>query len=104
MEEIVILVTNEPSLRFVGKKIGFAYSGALDGRWRERVLYITKGDNFVCHKISRTGLKGERDRFTAKVCKTHKQIVSFFGYNELAKEIYAQVGIEIADRNDEHTD
>lgn len=100
MKETTVLVTNEPSLRFVGKQIAFAYSGMLDGRRRERVLYITKAGNYVCHKISRTELKGERDRFTAMVCKTHKQIVSFFGNSELAQEIYMQVGIDmVAERS-----
>lgn len=104
METFTLEIDNAPSVRFTGELVasaassdnqamGSSYSGQT-GRWTELALYKTKGGKFVCHQVGRTRWKGERDRFSGKVCETLAEVKEFFGYRWLAKELYANAGID----------
>lgn len=106
METFTLEIDNEPSVRFTGELVasaassdnqamGSSYSGQT-GRWTELALYKTKGGKFVCHQVGRTRWQGERDRFSGKVCETLAEVKEFFGHRWLAKELYAEAGIDDA--------
>lgn len=106
METFTLEIDNAPSVRFTGELVasaassdnqamGSSYSGQT-GRWTELALYKTKGGKFVCHQVGRTRWQGERDRFSGKVCETLAEVQEFFGHRWLAKELYAEAGIDDA--------
>lgn len=103
-DTITLSVDNKPDIRFTGECIGAAsssdnnasgssYSGST-GRWTELKLYKTIGGRYICHQVGRTRWQGERDLYKAKVCETEEDVISFFGHRWLAKELYANAGIE----------
>ncbi len=47
--------------------------------------------------VGRTQWQGEHDRHAAKVCDTVGQVVEFLGAGWLAKELYEEAGIDIAE-------
>jgi hypothetical protein len=91
------------NIRFIGKRIGSAstspetarsdYSGST-GRWQELELYRTAGDKFVCSRMNGTQWQGEHDTHEATSCATEAEVIAFFGMGRLAKELYAEAGIE----------
>lgn len=104
METITLEIDNAPNIRFTGEEIartssspdlamGSNYSGQT-GRWTELALYRTKGGKYVCEQIGRTRWQRERDRFSGKVCETLEEVKEFFGHRWLAKELYAEAGID----------
>ena len=104
METYTLEIDNAPSIRFTGELIGStssspdqamgsSYSGQT-GRWTELELYKTVGGKYICHQVGRTQWQGERDRFSGKVCETLEQVKEFFGHRWLAKELYAEAGID----------
>ena len=104
-ETFTLEVTGEPDLRFVGEKIAStSYSadrGSSDfsgetGRWTTLALYRTAGGKYVCHRIDHTQWQGERNAYTACVCDDVLDVMDFFRYGNMAKEIYDQAGIEAA--------
>lgn len=103
-KEYTINRDNGPDLKFVGEIIGesksssnnasgSSYSGST-GRWKELTLFKTKSGKFICQLVERTQWQGERDRFKAAVCETEKEVIDFFGYSWLAKELYDNANIE----------
>ena len=106
METFTLEMDNAPGARFTGELLaraassdnqamGSHYSGQT-GRWTELALYKTKGGRYVCHQVDRSRWKGERDRFSGKVCDTLEEVKDFFGHLWLAKELYADAGIDDA--------
>lgn len=103
METFTIKRDNEPDLRLSGEIIGHAASSANNaagsrysgqtGRWTELTLYKTAGGKYVCEQVGRTQWQGERDRFSGAVCETIEEVIEFFGHRWLAKELYAEAGI-----------
>lgn len=106
METFTLEINNEPNIRFTGERIASAYStddqamgssySGQTGRWTELYLYRTRGGKYICHQIDRTRWQGEKDHFSGKVCETLEEVKEFFGYNWLAKELYAEAGIDEA--------
>ena len=104
-ETFKLEVTGEPDLRFVGEKIASTSNSAdrgnsdfsgETGRWTTLALYRTAGGKYVCHRIDHTQWQGERDAYTACVCDDVLDVMDFFRYGNMAKEIYDQAGIEAA--------
>lgn len=106
MDIITIEIDNAPDIRFSGELVAKAsssddqamgrhYSGQT-GRWTELYLYRTAGGRYVCHQIGRTRWQGERDRHSGAVCDTLEEVIEFFGHRWLAKELYAEAGIDAA--------
>ncbi|MBU2735089.1 hypothetical protein HAQ00_04970 [Acidithiobacillus caldus ATCC 51756] len=106
MDTYTLEIDNNPDIRFTGELIakvsssgdratGSRYSGQT-GRWTTLALYKTKGGKYVCHQIGHTLWEGERDRHSGKVCDTLEEVKAFFGYRWLAKDLYAEAGIDDA--------
>lgn len=103
MEIFTVEIDNAPNLRFSGKIVARVsssdnqtardYSGHV-GCWTELVLYKTVGGKFVCHQIDRTRWDDEYDSCDGAICKTLAEIKEFFGHRRLAKELYAEAGID----------
>lgn len=118
---------NQPDIAFVGTlKASAAPENRGQGRWREYRVYETKSGNLVLSRIGRSMLEGERDKFEALVykramallvdsqmsyrldgehalfpTKSRKEVlVAYFGYDELAKELYRKLGINTAETID----
>jgi len=103
-EQITIERDGQPDLRFTGEKLagtsnspdraaGTDWSGQT-GRWTTLRLYRTEGGKYVCHRIEHTQWIGERAESFAEVCNNTDEVQAFFGYGELAKEIYYLANIE----------
>jgi EXLDI family protein len=88
-------------------------------RWREYRVYRTKRGRFVFSKIGRSIRDSEHDKFEAwswsegqeteyqdgsfdvihpKCSTLAEAAVHFFGYDQLAKELYAKLGVDTAER------
>lgn len=88
---------NAPDLRFRGEIIASAsskqpYGG--NGRWTVITLYKTASGKYVCETEGKTQWQGELNRYDAAVCNTVAEVIAEFGHGWLAKELYAEAGIE----------
>ena len=102
-EQYTIERDGQPDLRFTGERIASTansadrghsdFSGST-GRWTTLRLYRTTSGKFVCHRIDHTQWQGEQDGHTAEVCADEAAVMAFFGYGDLAKEIYYEAGIQ----------
>ena len=91
---------NAPDVKFNGERIGFASSAdpynRHNGRWTELRLYKTAGGMFVCQSAGLTRWQGEKNRYSTQVCETEKDVIEFFKYTRLAKELYEEANIDFA--------
>ena len=89
---------NEPALRFTGELIAEASSWRADrdDRWTELRLYRTRGGRYICEQVGHTRWQGERTRHSAGVCDTEADVIDWLGHGWLAKELYAEAGIDAA--------
>ena len=90
-------VTGAPDLKFEGEKIagtsnsadrGHSEFSGETGRWTSLALYRTTSGKYVCHRIDHTQWAGERDYYAAAVCQDTPDVLDFFGFSDLAKELY----------------
>ena len=96
---------NGPDLYFEGALLGTVkshensahhrYSGQ-GGMWAELSLYRTKSGRYVCHRIDYTIWQGRRNQRIAKAVRTEAEVMEFFGFDWLAKELYELAGIDAA--------
>lgn len=97
MDKIKIARDNEPDLVFDGEQIASVTSKGRSrdtGRWTKLELYKTESGKFICVEIGCTQWEGERTRNRAVVVELEHDIQDFFGFGWLAKELYADAGIE----------
>lgn len=96
----------KPDLQFNGERVastsnspdrGHSDWSGETGRWTALSLYRTDSGKYVCHRVERTQWQGERDTHTAAVCDSVDGVREFFGYSDLAKEIYHEAGIQAAE-------
>ena len=98
MSTFVIDRDDQAKIKFKGYEIasvrntdnracGTNYSGRT-GEWQELTLYKTSGGNYVCQRIYRTRWANACDSYEAKLVKTEEAVRLFFGYSELAKDLY----------------
>lgn len=102
MKEIIVKRDDGLDLKFRGELLAIAassserqdsnYSGNV-ARWIELYLYKTEAGKYVCQRIGRTRMQGERDIFTATVCATEQEVIEFFGTGWLSKELYKEAKI-----------
>lgn len=98
-EEFKIKRDNEPDLEFFGKQLAGASSKTNDStRWYVYRLYETKGGKFIAKRIGRSLWQGEEDRHSAAICATHAEVIKFFGFDDTAKELYSEAGIDAVER------
>jgi hypothetical protein len=92
---------NLPDLTFKGELIasanGKGHQGDSQNRWWHYRLHKTTGGKFVCSKEYQTQWQGESGSFEAKVCDSEEEIVSYFGHDDLGKEIFEEACIDTAE-------
>jgi len=106
MKEVRVKRDSLPDIKFKGEKVAEAsssadranpgYSGET-GRWCELYLYRTVGGKFVASEIGRTSWEYEHDRHRAEVCNDASEVINFFGFGWLAKELYDNANIDAAE-------
>lgn len=105
MDEHIVERDNDSDIKFRGELIASEsssnnnassyYSGS-PGRWTTLALYRTAGGRYVCEQVGHTQWQGEHDRRSGAVCETVDEVIEFFGHGWLAKQLYAEAGIEDA--------
>lgn len=65
-------------------------------------VWKTSGGNFACSKIYVTQWQGESNEHVAKICKNTEEVISFYGLNNQAKDLYVRLGIECAITEEEY--
>ncbi len=104
METYTIQRDMDKDLQFTGKGTasvastpeknkGHPYSGYIS-KWTELSLHKTQAGAFVCGRVSRITLDGERDTHEGAVCNSVDAVIAFFGTDWLAKELYDRAEIE----------
>jgi hypothetical protein len=100
-EEHMVERDGEPNLKFYGHLIGSANSRTNDGhssiRWTVLALYKTQNGKYVCEQAGHSRMQGERKKSCACVCDTHEEVISFFGHEWLAKELYEECEIDASE-------
>jgi len=105
MKLIKVCPTNERDLKFFGELVALTqnspnsgmddFSGST-GRYEVLKLYKTQAGKYVAEHQRVSQWSGERTVIKAKVCEKHDDIIGFFGFSDLAKEIYYDAEIETA--------
>lgn len=72
------------------------------GRFTVHQVWKTSGGNYACAKIYKTQWQGENDNHLAKICKTHEEVISFYGLGEQAKDLYYKLGIDCSITEEEY--
>lgn len=90
---------NAPNVKFNGERLAVVssedpYRNA--NRWTELRLYKTAGGKFVCQIAGLTRWQGEQNRYLTQVCETEKEVIEFFKFTRLAKELYEEANIDFA--------
>lgn len=93
-------------LRFNGKLVACVssspdtarsnYSGST-GRSATLSLYRTAAGKYICQREEHTQWQGERDRYQGAACTTIDEVREFFGFHWLAKQLYADAELDIAE-------
>ena len=83
----------ERDLVFKGKLLGGVRTGVAFGRGWEYRVYRTAAGKIVAIQTGMTSFLGEQDRVTVKVLEKLEDVVEFFGASELAKALYAHLGV-----------
>ncbi len=104
--EYTIRRDGERDIKFTGIKLASTsssnntassyYSGQV-GRWAKLALYKTQGGKYVCESIGYTQWQGEHNRHKAAICETEQQVCEFFGNGWLAKDLFAEAGIDCSE-------
>jgi hypothetical protein len=97
LKEFEVERDNEPNIVFRGELVASASSLTSDSiRWTVLNLWRTVGGKFICQKIGHSRYQGEVSRYKGAICSDHQAVIAFFGYSEIAKELFAKAGIESA--------
>ena len=94
METVRVFRDDARDMQFTGERVAYRKSREKSGRWREFRVWKTARGRYVCGKIDCTAWQGEHDRFSAIACDSHADIVEFFGLSDMAKALYADLGID----------
>jgi hypothetical protein len=103
MEQITVERDGAANIRFKGELIATTsssannassyYSGST-GRWKTLNLWKTAGGKYVGQIVGHTQWQGEHTRHAAAVCADLAAVQDFFGHDWLAKDLYAEAGID----------
>jgi hypothetical protein len=104
MREFTVLRDDDANLTFSGEQVAkvsnHSHEGPRGNRWMVLELYRTAAGRLICQRVGRTIWQGERDRYEAAVCEAdaagsaEEKAIVFFGYSDLAKELYRAAGID----------
>ena len=92
--KIILPRDNAPRLAFMGSEIATVRSDWSHGYQHELALYRTRGNRYICQRVTRTQWQGDHDRFAVEVVDDGNGIMRYFGHGLLAKELYAEAGME----------
>ena len=88
-------------LRFTGTVVAEESSRECSGprsvRWDVLKLYRTRSGTWVCSREHHTRYAKEQGSREGAVCAGTAEVVQFFGYGFLAKQLYAVAGIRCAE-------
>ena len=98
MNSFTIQCDDRLDFKFKGKRLGSVSSShnITTGRWTELGLYRTTGGKYVCSEIGGSTWPDSPTTHRGAICETPEQVIEFFGYGVLAKELYEMAGIEAA--------
>ena len=104
MKTIHVRIDDAPDLRFDGQLIAKAsdhhYEGPRNTRWTELRLWKTGSGLYVAGRCYKTCWQGERNEYAAIDARLDSSLSEFFGYSDLAKELYEKAGLDM----DRHLD
>lgn len=90
----------ERDLRFDGYLLGQASSehgsNGQHTRWTEIKIFRTKGEQYVVAVLGLTQWEGEHGRYSAKVCQTPEEVVTYLTQEERGLSWLAKEAIEAA--------
>ncbi|MFA5240511.1 MAG: hypothetical protein WC476_12500 [Phycisphaerae bacterium] len=90
------------NIKFKGRMIAHNRWETGTGTHTRMELYKTSGENWACHKVYETQWQGSDDKYLAKICRTHAEVIAFFGLGDQAKSLYSQAGIDHSISEDEY--
>ena len=91
---------NERDITFYGYLLGSVSSRSGNPpskRWTSLAMYMTEAGTFVAVKLGETDIEDEQPRCTAKVVNSVDEIIEFYGYGRLSKQLYEKLLINITD-------
>lgn len=94
MENYILKNTNNPRVKFSGELIATASEETGIGTSQTFNLYKTVSGKHIGQKEMRTQWQGANDSFIVKIFNSYDDIFAFFGYGDLAKEIYNKAKID----------
>ncbi|WP_207539650.1 tunnelling fold family protein [Sabulicella rubraurantiaca] len=86
-----------PPLRFVGWQEAYVISDWVGNRLTCLGLYKTRGGKFVCERDVTDVSFGQEEFLEAKACSTLAEVGEFFGHGDLAKQLYEEASLTIAE-------
>jgi hypothetical protein len=103
----IVIRDGQPDVKFRGILLASVAPDSTPdgGRWRELRVYKTMGGKKIYSEVGRSLLDGERDKFTAfvddssfyqgeeRVKAETQQMTRFFKFSDLAKKLYAKLGV-----------
>ncbi len=95
-ELIELTNDNAPNVEFNGAEIGSASSRdaySRETRWTVYKIFRTDGGTLIGQIIGYSQWQGEDTRYKVQVCSGPRELMSFLGYSDAAKEAYAEAGI-----------
>ena len=95
--KIRIVRDDMPDLEFEGKLAGRVESALRNGRQTALTVFTTKGGKWVGVREGISFWIGEQTRNQAAVADSLEALVDFFGYAPIAKALYRQLGISVAE-------
>lgn len=95
MQTYIIQQDDEPNLRFTGTILASAASYPRNGRQFVLCVAKTQGGKFVAIRQGLSIWLGEKDNVEVKVFDELAQVTDFFGYSNLAKNLYQQLGLAV---------
>jgi hypothetical protein len=97
MEHFTLTNDDDNDIEFDGERIGNASSRdhyRSDTRWTVYGVYRTNGGTLIGEILGYSQWQGESLRCKARVCKSEKELVEFFGLSDSAKEALNEAGIK----------
>ena len=107
MENVTVERNGDADLEFVGQLIASSksspnkespYFSGSGGRWTVNKLWKTEGGAYIANTIGHTQWQGETTRHSAAICSSEAEVISFFGFSDVAKDIYREAGIDASQK------
>ncbi|EKY1941914.1 hypothetical protein RA231_000284 [Cronobacter turicensis] len=94
MEQIEFKVKGGRDIAFVGEEVAYEHDQDQDVAYR---IYVTEKGNWFFAATSNEGFLLHQKVFNNK---STEELVAFFGYSDIAKSLYQQLGVDTTQRLD----